>query len=348
MSAITTTAFGVHQSEDCKSGIDMLAACGGSFDIEKVQVSYPWEDKQGVPSGMDSEGNPFYAPKWNAVACHVPVRSDTGEAVADKTVGDDYTVLQNREVIDIVDAICGDHDLNYDFMTTIHGGRGLAVQVKCPDLTDALSIGNDVVEGRLTITNFHDGTGSLKVFISLLRMMCANKLPAIGREYRKAKKAGKLGTYAIKHSKNMEDRIRDMVMCYKQSMGDMVSTSELLLSMANKRITAAARQAFFTALVNADGKDEGELTKRAKTMRQNKMESLQSASRMSVNKVEDHQGSWYEALQAATYFGTHEIMVRNTGRAGESENRYVSKNFGAGADFNKLALMTALEMSEVA
>lgn len=343
---ITTTCYGVTTSEDCKDGIDMLKSCGGDFSIDKVQVGYQRTIPDSV-GGVDSDGNIVPDTEMRAINAFVPVRSDTGINIADTTVGEGYTILQNREVIDLVSAICGAHDLTYNFMTLIHGGRGLAVQVACPDLSDALSVGDDRNDGRLTITNYHDGSGALKVHVSLIRMMCTNTLPAIGREFRNKRGKSRLAAHSIKHSSKMQDRIADMVKCYREAMGEMVETAELLRSLAGVSCSAAARRKFFDTLVNGAEHDEKELSKRAKTMRENKLTELQKAFRNPVNKVADASGSWYEALQAATFFGTHSITVRNTRDVSDDENRYLSKNFGAGATMNVEALELATQMAGV-
>lgn len=346
MSTITRNGFGVFESTDCVDGMEMLKSIGGNFTIEKAQVSYP-RAIIGSMGGVDNNGNVLPEIEMTPIEAYLPVRSDTGENISNMTIGEGYNVLQNSEVIDMVNTICGTHGMNYRYMTLVSGGRGLAVQVECPDLTAALSIGGDENRGNLTITNFHDGTGALKVHVSLKRMFCANTLPALNREFRTMKRANHRAAHSIKHCKTMDERIANMVETYQESMNDMVSTSDLLRKLAAVRITAAEKREYFKRLVNADGKAKSELTKRALTMRETKMSALLAASRNPVNQVEGAGLTWYEALQAPTHFGTHGMRLRDTGRGGDDEMRFVSSEMGAGAEFSTFALETALEMAGV-
>lgn len=350
MSPITKTGFGVSTSKDCKDGMEMLKACGGDFTIEKRQVAFA-KDIPGTAGGVDADGNIIPETEWTPIKAFVPVRSDTCENISDCTIGDGYNVLQNSETVDVVNAICEGHGLNYDFMTLIQGGRGLAIQVYCPDLNDALGVGNDDMKGRLTTTNFHDGTGSMKVHVSICRMLCANVLPAIGREFNAQKKIKRPGVYSIKHTPKMEMRIRDMVKCYKDAMGDMIATAELLRLLADHKPSKSALNEYYMKCATAKAKrdlSEKEMTSRAIAQRDNRVQEFRDAARNPVNQVADASGSWYEALQAVTWYSTHNMRTRDTGRASLEESRFISANLTSGAELASDALRFAVEMSGVA
>jgi hypothetical protein len=336
----TKSGFGIVAAKGCRHGKDMLAAAGGNFNIQKVRVAYPWQ----VPGGVSPDGQTYMETQHRPIEAYAAVRSDTGYSVADTTVGKDYTVLQNSEVMDIIDSICQGHDLDYNLLGMVGHGRGMVVQVTSEELNKALSIGDDRNHGKLTISNFHDGTGSLKVHVSLLRLFCLNVLPALGREHQKKRRAGG-NAYSIKHSKRMEDRINDMVKTYREAMGDLVTTADKLRLLANKKCKASEMQELFERIVSADGKSEAELTSRAKTQRENKLTALHELSKEKVNKVEGASGSWYEALQPLTHYGTHGIRTRDTGKVTAEERRFTSAHFGAGAEFSALGLSLALEMA---
>jgi len=346
MSTITTTPFGIHHSEDCASGQEMLKACGGNFEIEKRQVSYPVVDESATPIGMDG-ANPVYPTKWVPICAHVPVRSDTGEHIAESTVGDGYVILQNREMIDIANAICGERGLNYEFMTVLDEGRGLAIQVDCPELSKDLNIGKDQNRCRLTMIDWHDGTGSLRLYFSMIRMMCANTLPALGREFARGRRKNRFGFFNIKHTKNMAERIGRAIEIIAEATGDVVQTAEIMRLLADVKCTRGQKTNFFAAIANPEGKDEREMTKRAKTQYETRMQLLEAASKNKVNKVEGYGGSWYETLQAATYYGTHQQTVRGSEEKSAEEKRFTSKNMGSGALTNIRAMELALSMSGV-
>ena len=339
-STISKNAYGVSTSKNCINGGEMLTACGGDFDIEKRQVYYQSPIANSFGS-VDSDGQIIPEMQWQDINLFVPVRSDTGHHIADATVGDGYNIVQNSEVIEIVDAICGSHNLNYNFMTLLKGGRGLAVQVECPDLSSALNVGDDQNRGRMTISNFHDGTGTLKVHMSLLRLFCSNVLPALNREFRTVRKSQRTAAYSIRHSSMIPERIAAMVATYQEAMEDMVSTADLLRSLASHQCSWQARKAFFKSLVNKDGKDERELTSRARKIRETKLHQVQKSFHNPLNKVADASGSWYEVLQAATWIGSHEAN-------GRVDNHWEHAEMGGGAQYSSEALQLALEMSDIA
>lgn len=339
---IKKTQFGVSTSESCRDGIAMLKHAGADFEVEKRQVSFPTER----PAGVTGDGQMTSEIVWTPIDAYAAVRSDTGAPLSHKTIGEGYQVLQNREVIEVVDAICDGHDLNYDFMTSIQGGAGLCVQIMSEDLNEALKVGNDKHQGRLTISNFHDGSGALRVHLSLLRMNCSNVFPALKREFRKRKDHA--SSYSIKHCKKMEDRINGMIQTYRSAMGDLENTTRILNLLANKKCTVNEQLELFNRLLNPEGPDEiKELSDRAKTGRANKFAELVGLSKQSQNHCEGLEGTWYAAVQPITDYASHGITVKKSKRVSAEEARFTSQYFGAGADFAQAGLELAMEMAGV-
>lgn len=342
---IQQTQFGVSTSEDCINGIEMLQAAGADYSVEKKQVAYSREIP-GSMGGVDSSGNIVPEIEHVAIDSYVPVRTDTNMNISDRTVGDNYVVLQNREVISVIDAICGQHDLKYRYMTQIKGGRGLAVQVECPALNKSLSVGDDQNGGFLTISNFHDGTGALKVHVSMIRMRCANQLAAIGREFKNKRGSTNLAAHSIRHSANMEQRVRDMINTYRSGMTELTETADLLRDLSGVICSDATKTEYFKALLNPDATPVVDMSKRSRTIYRNKLRELERAARNPINVVSSASGTWYEAIQAATWYGTHGITAKGASTSKE-EARYVSKTFGAGAKFNVEALELATTMAGI-
>jgi len=329
---ITRRSFGVSTSKDCSHGLEMLQHAGADFEVEKRQLKFDL-----MTDGIGTDA--VY------IDAYVPIRSDTQEALSNKTIGEGYQVLQNREVIDVVDAICAGHDLSYQFMTQINGGAGMCVQIMSEDLNRALMIGKDEHQGRLTISNFHDGSGALRVHISLLRMFCKNVFPALKREFRGAKDHA--SSYSIKHSKNMEERINSMIVCYRDAMGDLENTARIMKLLSNKKCSDNEQKELFKRLMLADGKDEKDLSERAKGIRNNKYTELRKLANQNQNYCGDLQGTWYSAIQPITDYATHGIRVRDTGRVSADESRFTSAHFGAGADFAQQGIEIAMELAGV-
>jgi phage/plasmid-like protein (TIGR03299 family) len=329
---IVTNNFGVTATENCRDGVSMLERAGADFTVEKRQLSFPLFT-DGI--GTDSV----------AIDAFVPVRSDTQQALSNKTVGDGYQILQNQEVVQLINAICEGHDLEYQYMTQIQHGAGLCVQIMSKDLNKALNVGNDKHEGRLTISNFHDGSGALRVHISMLRLFCTNVFPALKREFKEKK--DHVSSYSIKHSKNMEERINSMVDCYRDAMGDLENTTRIMNLLSNKKCSDNEQKELFKRLMLADGKDEKDLSERAKTARNNKYLELRGLANQNQNHCGDLHGTWYSAIQPITDYASHGMRVRDTGRVSANESRFTSAHFGAGADFAQAGMEIAMEMAGI-
>jgi len=336
MTEFTKTAFGVSTSEQCQDGIEMLKACGGDFRINMAQVAYPFTRDIG---GGDTITEHIALDAW------VPTRSDTNEAISNKTVGEGFSVFDNHDAVALANTICRDHDLNFSFMAVTNGGAGLAMQVECPDLSEALNIGGDDHKGFLTIHTAHDGSASLRVTPTIIRMFCRNVLPAIKRANIEGRKTG--DAYCIRHSKNMETRIAAMVNAYREAMGDMIDTADRLRLLVTKRATDTEAQELWKRVIAADGKDESELSKRAQTQRDNKLESIRMLSQAPENRAVNAPGTFYEALQPLTAYATRGIATRDRGTVSQAERRWSSAHTGAGAAFAERSILTALEMASV-
>lgn len=339
----TKTAFGVHASDDCKDGIAMLAQSGGDFRIAMQQCSYPVSTTEQV--GIDDT---ITKTEFIPLNAWVPTRADTGAAISDRTVGEGFTVFDNHDAVELVNTICAEHDLTFRFMAVTSGGAGLAMQVECPDLTEALSIGNDEHRGFLTITTSHDGSASLRVTPTLIRMFCKNVLPSINRDNKEGRRKG--DAFLIRHSRCMEDRINDMIGAYRAALGHMENTSERLRLLTTKRCTDLDMVELWKRVIAADSPvDEKELSKRAATQRANKLETITVLAHDPVNQPVDSgfMGTWFHAIQPLTAYGTRGIGTRDRGNVTGDERRWTSAHMGAGADFTNRALELACEMAGV-
>lgn len=329
----TKTAFGVTSSTACKDGIEMLKACGGDFRINMQQVGYNHSVDIG---GGDTMSHFIPLDAW------VPTRADTNEAISNKTVGEGFSVFDNHDAVELANTICRDHDLNFAFMAVTNGGAGLAMQIECPDLSEALNIGGDEHKGYLTINTSHDGSASLRVTPTLIRLFCRNVLPAINRANAEGRKTG--DAYCIRHSKNMETRIAAMIGAYRSAMGDMIETADRLRLLTTKKVTDMEALELWKRVLAAEGKGEEELSKRAQTQRDNKLASIQMLALAPENKAPFASGTLFEALQPLTAFATRGIATRDRGTVSQAERRWASATSGAGATLAERALETALAM----
>lgn len=120
-------------------------------------------------------------------------RTDTN--VAFGTVGNRYEVVQNLEAFDFFDEIIGQGHAAYETAGALGNGETIFITAKLPS---KLVVRKEDIDKYLLFTMSHDGSGSIKVMFTPIRVVCNNTLSAAltGRE-----------KVTIKHTKNARERL---------------------------------------------------------------------------------------------------------------------------------------------
>ena len=96
-------------------------------------------------------------------------RSSDGKVLG--IVSNRYSIVQNKEAFDFTDALIGEN-MHYETAGSLRGGRQVWLLGKMPDRY----IAGDKVEPYICFTNTHDGTGSVRVCMTPVRVVCNNTL----------------------------------------------------------------------------------------------------------------------------------------------------------------------------
>jgi len=103
---------------------------------------------------------------------YVTYRQDT--KVPFGVVGEQYTILQNRDAFGFFDSIVGSDMAIYETAGALKDGQKVFITAKLPDY---IKVGNgDMIEQYLFLTNTHDGSGAVTVAFTPVRIVCANTL----------------------------------------------------------------------------------------------------------------------------------------------------------------------------
>lgn len=121
------------------------------------------------------------------------VRSSDGNALG--IVGERYQIVQNSEAFSFTDALLGE-GVKYETAGALKDGRIIWLLAKMPDKYKILG---DEIESFLNFTNSFDGSGSIKVYLTNVRVVCANTLAL---SLRSAKRV-----WSAKHTGNITSKL---------------------------------------------------------------------------------------------------------------------------------------------
>ena len=129
----------------------------------------------------------------------VRTNPETGKLDPLGIVGEQYTVVQNLDNAEFLDALVGESGAHFETAGSLKNGRRTFVSMKLPETM--LIGGSDRVDLYLTATNTHDGTGSFTTLVSPVRVVCANTLDyALTRAVQKIQ---------LRHSSGVLGRIQE-------------------------------------------------------------------------------------------------------------------------------------------
>lgn len=121
-------------------------------------------------------------------------RKDTNDVFG--IVGNKYEVVQNTEAFDFFDSIVGDKMAIYETAGALGNGEQVFVSAKLPSF---MEIHKDLIEQYLLLSTSHDGSGSINVLFTPIRVVCNNTLSAALK--------GSTNIVRIKHTKNARERL---------------------------------------------------------------------------------------------------------------------------------------------
>lgn len=86
-----------------------------------------------------------------------------------------YEVVQNIDAFNFFDDAIGEGKARWDKAGILNGGRKIYLSAKLPIET---KVGNDTIDNYLVFSNSHDGTSSVNIMFTPIRVICTNMLNA--------------------------------------------------------------------------------------------------------------------------------------------------------------------------
>jgi len=129
------------------------------------------------------------------------VRTDTRQILG--TVGDEYTILQNRDAFKFFDPILDEGEAFIETAGVLGKGERIFITARLPEHISILGK-DDPIEQYLLITSSHDGKSATTVMFTPIRVVCNNTLNIA---LASMKKGG--NRHTIKHTVNQMVRLEE-------------------------------------------------------------------------------------------------------------------------------------------
>lgn len=306
--------------EGASTSAEAIAAAGLDWAVSKEPAFFKKPAKDGL-TGFKAIPDAFAV-----------VRGDTQDALG--VVGKRYTPLQNRDAFSFFDAIVGMKEAIYHTAGALGQGERVWLLAKLPGYVRV--VGDDVTEKFLLLTNTHDGTGSVKVLFTPIRVVCQNTLNGALEGADKA--------FKMRHTPGMGLKVEEAQKALGIVSAKFGIFEEAARKLAASELTIQAEKNYFER-VALKGKTLGEgeeIPAKTQTI-------IEEMSRLfETGRGADMKGA------KGTLWGAYNAVVeyadfyRGTNGNGTREirmNRADASIFGTGAAMKERAWAAALEMA---
>lgn len=282
---------------------------------------------------------PLFAPFGNntmeAREYRAIMREDTGEIFG--IVRDSYEVFQNEEIMNVFEHIRQHIDSPINFTYEVagaiqnHRSTRIWILARVKDLD--YRVKDDELLQYLLITSTHDGTGTLSIFPTTIRVVCQNTMNlAFSKQKKNHSTETKRGgiSYSIKHTKNMRAMVQQAVHAINETIDLNRFSREIHRALAEVPANKTMKYDFFNFIVDYS-KDESkhlQQSKRSEAIREHKLKMLEQIWNSPTNQTKASQGTAWGLLQTGIEYVDFFARTRVTGDNSEFEQRFVTAQFG--------------------
>ena len=228
-------------------------------------------------------------------------RTDTHTPMG--VVGKKYEILQNREAFNFLDSLIAGGAMFETAGTYGLNGAKSFISIS----TQKLKVLDDDIQPYIVLTNSFDGTGTVKVSFSPIRVFCSNTLALISKKV----KSLHLNSLSVRHTKSMAiamEQGKEILFQNTQYLETLKSISELLA------VTPFSEEAF-KKMCEVFYPIDNNQTKKAVTMNTEMLEELFKAYK--AEDIQNFNNSALKAFQAVSDFESHKTSQRSTDRENE-------------------------------
>jgi len=150
-------------------------------------------------------------------------RADNGDIFG--VVGNRYEIIQNNQAFEFFDDIVGDKVAMFETAGALGKGEKIFITAKLPQ---HITVGKDDIENYLLLSSTHDGSGSIQVMFTPIRVVCNNTLNmALQSATNKV---------SIRHTKSVKDKLDNAATVLGIANNMLRKYEDVFNAMAKKRI----------------------------------------------------------------------------------------------------------------
>jgi phage/plasmid-like protein (TIGR03299 family) len=257
------------------------------------------------------------------------VRSDSSSVLG--VVGKSYQPVQNRQCFGFLDAVVADGRLRYHTAGALGQGERVWMLAKLPDEIRVKN-SEDVTEQFLLLSNSHDGSSSLRVFFTPIRVVCANTL---GTAERRSRGSG----VSIVHKGDLAAKVREAQEILGLAKRFYDDLGERINRLASHRPSRRQLETYYESLYpdRANGQNN-----RAANIRSRLFELFEHGIGQDMPAI--RQTTW-AAFNAVTEYVDRHRSTRGRTDFDRRSRRLESAWFGSGSRLKSKAWTLALEMA---
>lgn len=257
------------------------------------------------------------------------VRSDSGDVLG--VVGNSYVPVQNHQAFGFLDDVVADGDLRYHTAGALGKGERIWMLAKLPDDIRAKG-SDDITEKYLLLSNSHDGSSSLRVHFTPIRVVCSNTLAIATRK-------GQGQGVSIIHKGDLASKVRQAQEVLGFAKRFYQDVQEQIDRLAQHHPSPRQLEEYFRQAYpdSPDGPSA-----RTKNIRDEFLRLFEQG--IGHDMPEIRQTTW-TALNAVTEYVDHYRSTRGQTPYDRVSNRLESAWFGSGARLKERAWDLALKMA---
>lgn len=291
---------------------EAITAAGLNWAVKKVPVM-----------AMDLNSHPKKIQNRYAIR-----REDNGAALS--VVGKSYNPLQNQDAFKFFDAVVGEKAAMYHTAGALGDGQRVWILAKLPG--DVVVKGKDVTEKFLLLMNSHDGTTTVIVKMTPIRVVCQNTLSAALQDGEQMAN--------LRHTRWMGTRVEDV----RTKLGLVQEWYKLFEQKANHLADVKCGDVDFRKYIDqinlVPDERKADLGPKAIGMLEDIMARFQDGKKEADKEI---RGTYWAAYNAVAEFVDHSPRF---GRSKTLSDRARSLLYGAGDAMKRRAWAQALVLAK--